>query len=226
MSSSASWRVVVPLKDLRHAKSRLAVDRDLRRRLATAMAKDTLAAIARSAEVNSVVVVCQRSEDATLIEIPGVCTIVCPDLQLNAAVRVGASVSIDLVESSHVAALPADLPYLTAAELDSVLTRSREHAMSVVADHDGVGTTLLTARDVADLAPRYGVRSLRRHRRHGAVELDVPQIWGLRRDVDTLDQLDNATALGTHTRQLLIAEEGRLSTPTAGNAVLRMRTTP
>ena len=77
------------------------------------------------------------------------------------------------------------------------------------ADADGTGTTLLLAAAARALDPRFGEGSAARHRASGAVALDGA--WpGLRRDVDTGDDLCAAAelGLGPHTRAVL-APTGR-----------------
>jgi 2-phospho-L-lactate guanylyltransferase len=67
-----------------------------------------------------------------------------------------------------------------------------------VADAGGTGTTLLTAVGVA-LDPRFGRGSAAAHRAGGARELTGP--WpGLRRDVDTAEDLRAAALLGLGSR--------------------------
>jgi len=111
------------------------------------------------------------------------------DLLAAAATRPDASVAV----------LMADLPALRASELAAALALAANADRSVVADADGTGTVLLTARPGRLLAPAYGPGSRARHVRLGARDLTgllgtlVP---GLRCDVDTTADLDRAVALG------------------------------
>jgi 2-phospho-L-lactate guanylyltransferase len=93
----------------------------------------------------------------------------------------------------HVAALVGDLPALRPEELQAALARAAEHPQAFVADASGEGTTLLTAAATARLAPAFGPRSAARH---GLFAYFVPAGPGLRLDVDTAADLEQARALG------------------------------
>lgn len=202
-AAAGRWWVVVPMKRTDHAKSRLGGPSGRRRQLAIVMARDTLCAVAGAETVAGVLVVCQRQEDVASFSLPGVRVLVCPELDINQAIRAG----MDLVRDEHpdacLAALPGDLPYLHSSELDVALHRAAGIPRAVVGDRATSGTTLLTARDGIDLDPAYGPDSLTRHLASGAVHIDVPTWSGLRRDVDLADDLAAGAGLGTHTRELL-----------------------
>ncbi|MDD7941201.1 2-phospho-L-lactate guanylyltransferase [Actinomycetospora lutea] len=207
--------LVVPVKELRRAKSRLApavadlpgddADREqAHHALALALARDTLAAARSARRVGRLVVV--TTESAERLGGAGEPREVVHDEGggLNAAVRAGEA---HLRRGRHdrearaVAALQADLPSLRPEELDDALARAAAlfaggADAAVVADHDGTGTTLLIAAPGRALRPRFGPGSARAHVRGGAVALDGH--WpGLRSDVDTVADLGRARALGT-----------------------------
>jgi 2-phospho-L-lactate/phosphoenolpyruvate guanylyltransferase len=104
------------------------------------------------------------------------------------------------------AALTADLPALSAGQLDAALTAAAAVTQAFVADAAGSGTTLYTARPGAVFRPLFGPRSRARHRQAGAVELDLPGIEGLKRDVDTLADLREAEQIGLGARTLSARE--------------------
>jgi 2-phospho-L-lactate guanylyltransferase len=203
MGDANRWSVVVPTKDTRCAKSRLGGAPGERRQLAIVMARDTLSAIVNAASVEGVMVVCQRAEDVESFALPGVTVTVGPKLGLNDAARLGASLARADDWRRNVAVLPADLPYLRSGELDRALAQALHHPAACVADRNGDGTTLLTAREGSVLAPAYGDGSLREHRDAGAVELEVPSWSGLRRDVDVRGDLFLGPSLGRRTRAVL-----------------------
>lgn len=203
--------LVVPVKELRRAKSRLApavadlpgddADREqAHRALALALARDTLAAARSARRVGRLVVV--TTESAERLGGAGEPREVVHDEGegLNAAIRVGES-HLRRTGARAVAALQADLPSLRPEELDDALARAAAlfatgAGAAVVADHDGTGTTLLVAAPGHVLRPRFGPGSARAHTRGGAVALDGD--WpGLRGDVDTVADLTRARALGT-----------------------------
>ena len=63
-------------------------------------------------------------------------------------------------------------------------------------DASGTGTTLYAVRPGARFRPRFGPRSAEQHRAAGAVELSLPGLASLRRDVDQPRDLTAASDLG------------------------------
>lgn len=188
-----AWSLVIPVKRLALAKSRLGGT--VRPGLALAFAQDTVAAVLATPAVIRVVVVTDDEEVRAAVTAMG--AQVRPDVArggLNAAVRAGASYAVGTAGAHPVAALPSDLPALTPVELGESLAAAAEHPHAFVADASGSGTTLLTAAAGA-LDPRYGPDSAAEHDRCGAARL----AWrwpGLRQDVDTVEDLLAARALG------------------------------
>jgi 2-phospho-L-lactate guanylyltransferase len=216
---TVSWTVIVPVKRLAHAKSRL---RDgfgpeqgggpAHEELVLAMVLDTVAAALSSPVVGRVVVISPDpapGEEATLLgaeTLPDV-----PDAGLNPALAYAAThvrrTSTGGTEPG-VAALTADLPALREAELTEALRHAeqaagslgpRALARSFVADAAGTGTVLLAAPPGAALEPCFGPDSAAAHEASGAVRLNGA--WpSLRRDVDTPADLAEALVLGVGPR--------------------------
>ncbi len=185
----------MPLKSSARGKSRLEVDPVLRRRLAVAMAQDTVAAAAAARRVRTVLVVAEDPADAReLSRIAGVRTLLTGLAGLNESIVDGLGA---VPWKGPVAVLPGDLPSLVPEELDDALLAAGPHGVAVVADRQGTGTTLLAASTVGRLRPRYGAGSLARHVAAGAVSLDLPVTSGLRRDVDLPTDLADVTGAGT-----------------------------
>ncbi|MGI5125277.1 2-phospho-L-lactate guanylyltransferase [Pseudonocardia sp. CA-107938] len=206
--------LVVPVKSLDAAKTRLRGAADdgvgeptAHARLALALAHDTIAAVRAAIGVGRLVVV--SADPVVAAELAAVGVEVVPDgpvAGLNEAYRHGARL---LGTSGPVAALQADLPALRPAELDAALDAAWRAftagaRAAFCADADGTGTTMLVTAPGHELDPRFGVGSAARHRAAGAVEL-VGEWPGLRRDVDTADDLRVAAelGLGPHTRCVL-----------------------
>jgi 2-phospho-L-lactate guanylyltransferase len=188
--------VVVPAKRLEVAKTRLrpltAGTAEGHAAWVLALLADTVAAAAASPEVARVVVVTDDPEAAAVVRELGADTVPdVPDRGLNPALTHGALAA----GTAAVAALSSDLPALRPQELTAALAAAAAGGpRCFVADAGGTGTTLLTAVAVA-LDPRFGRGSAAAHRAGGASELTGP--WpGLRRDVDTADDLRAAAALG------------------------------
>jgi 2-phospho-L-lactate/phosphoenolpyruvate guanylyltransferase len=195
--SEGRWAIVVPVKRLAVAKTRLADDADVRADLALAMALDTVAAARACAAVDRVVVVTDEPAAAQAVTRMGAIVVADgPDAGLNPALRHGALAAAGTSVPRAVAALSGDLPALRAADLDGVLRAAARHPSCIVADADETGTTLLTARDADIFAPRFGNRSRQAHLDGGAHDLTSTATASLRRDVDTIDDLRAAVELG------------------------------
>ncbi|WP_173434225.1 2-phospho-L-lactate guanylyltransferase [Allosalinactinospora lopnorensis] len=201
------WSLVIPVKRLASAKSRLAALAGPHRAdLALAMACDTVMAAVQCPRTRSVLVVTDDARAADAVR--GVGAHVVPDepaLGLNPALLHGAAEAVRRHPEAGVCALSADLPALRPGELDRVLREAGHRERSFLADAPGVGTTLYTAAPGAEFAPAFEGASRRRHRRNGASELVLGDVAGVRRDVDTLEDLRAAAALGVgpHTAKLL-----------------------
>jgi 2-phospho-L-lactate/phosphoenolpyruvate guanylyltransferase len=187
------WTLLVPVKRLEIAKTRLALPDEARSELALAMACDTVRAALASAEVGEVVVITSDLRARQALSSRGARVVEdIPDTGLNPALIHGASVAA----LPRVAALSSDLPALRSADLDAVLLIARAHRVTVVGDASGSGTTMLTARAVTDFSPRFGVDSRAAHVSAGAVDLSADAAAALRQDVDTVEALRIAVELG------------------------------
>ncbi|MFH8294460.1 2-phospho-L-lactate guanylyltransferase [Streptomyces sp. NPDC018059] len=209
------WTLVIPLKPLERAKSRLAetAGDGLRPGLALAFAQDTVAAAVACPAVRDVAVV---TDDALARrELAALGARVVPDepgAGLNAALRHGAAAVRGGRPEACVAALNADLPALRPLELARVLDGAALFPRAFLADAAGIGTTLLTAAAGTELSPAFGTDSRARHAVSGAVELALDGVDSVRQDVDTGQDLRAALALGVGARtakaaaRLLIAD--------------------
>lgn len=196
-----TWSVVVPVKDATVGKSRLGAYAEARPALARALALDTLEAVAACAVVSRVVVVTSDADvTAVAARTPGHEVVGDPGRGLGAALDAG--VARASTSGAPVAILTADLPALTPHELEAALRVAEQHPLSVVADADETGTTMLAATDLDALAPRFGAGSLAAHLSQGAVL--VPAGRGLRRDTDLPEHLATlGDALGPRTSRVL-----------------------
>ncbi|RRQ77375.1 2-phospho-L-lactate guanylyltransferase [Streptomyces griseofuscus] len=193
------WTLVIPLKPLSRAKSRLAdtVADGVRPGLVLAFAQDTVAAGLACRGVMDVVVVTDDPHAGR--ELSALGARIVPDTPargLNAALAHGAEAIRLMRPGAAVAALNADLPALRAAELEQVLCAAEEFPRAFLADAAGIGTTLLAAGTDRELRPGFGTGSRARHRVSGAKELLLGGVDSVRQDVDTGDDLRAALALG------------------------------
>ncbi|NGN64030.1 2-phospho-L-lactate guanylyltransferase [Streptomyces sp. A7024] len=195
-----AWSLVVPLKRLGQAKTRLAgaAGDEVRPALALAFALDTVAAALACDAVRDVTVVTDDPLAGERLAALGAA--VAADAEgggLNAALVQGAAFVRARRADAAVAALNADLPALRAAELAVVLrAASGAFGRAFLADAEGVGTTLLAAGPGVALNPAFGGPSRARHRASGAREIVVAGVDSVRRDVDTAADLRAALALG------------------------------
>ncbi|MGW3483924.1 2-phospho-L-lactate guanylyltransferase [Rhodococcus indonesiensis] len=216
---------LIPVKALGLAKSRLAhvLDPGDRAALVLAMLADTLHA-ALAVEGLAVTVITTDADVAALALGAGAHTLADPPVADTAGASVGPGpsdppsldpasldpASLDplnaaLAAAAHrvrsrkpgvdLIALHADLPALRPAELSAALSAAREAGRAVVVDHTGTGTSALLHCTPEPLDPLFGPDSAHRHVRAGAHPLtgDWP---GLRLDVDTVADLEAATAQG------------------------------
>lgn len=198
-TSGNSWSVIVPVKRLDNAKTRLDLRVDLRADLALAMACDTVAAAVAAESVAEVIVV---TDDLRAREVlaplgegrRGNVRVVRdePDAGLNAALAHGARQAGE----QQVVAISSDLAALRTAELSAVLAEAQRYDSAVVADLPGRGTTLLAATSRERFLPAYGAESFAAHVAAGAIDITAIAGASVRRDVDTLDGLREAIVLG------------------------------
>ena len=232
-----SWTVLLPVKVLAQAKSRLAaLAGERRRELALALAADTAAAAAACPEVGQLVVITSDPVAGPLLAALG--AVIVPDEPagraaapvpvtgpgsapqvgglgaqegLNADLRHGAAVAARRWPGTGLAALTADLPALRPAELSAALRAAAAQA-AFVPDAALIGTTLYAVPPGAGFRPLFGGASAARHAASGAVQLDLGALGldeqaGLRRDVDTPDDLRAALTLGAGPRTTALAAE-------------------
>lgn len=130
---------------------------------------------------------------------------------LNAALRHGAAMAARRWPGTGLAALTADLPALSPSELAAALRSAAPGdtpaRASFVPDAAGVGTTLYAVPPGGEFRPLFGGASRARHAAAGAVELAFGGMTGLRRDVDTPDDLRAALALGAGPRTTAVAAQ-------------------
>jgi 2-phospho-L-lactate guanylyltransferase len=190
------WAIVVPVKRLESAKSRLLLDPAFRAEVALALALDTVRAALASTNVERVVAVTDDARAAAELEALGAFVVPdTPDAGLNPALLHGARQALMTLEAA-VAALSSDLPALRSSELADILEEAAQVPTAMVADAGGDGTTMLTARALADFAPAFGAHSRAAHLARGTRDLSALAGPTLRRDVDTIDDLRDAGRLG------------------------------
>lgn len=186
------WTVIVPVKPAAIGKSRLGADPAL----VLAIALDTIDAALAASRVSRVLVVTADPSLATRAELvlePG-------PAGLGSAIARGLAVADP---DAPRAVLLGDLPALRPADLDDALHRADAVPTGFVADREGTGTTLVTARAGVDLRQAFGPDSARRHRELGIAEIVVPAGSTMPLDVDTAEHLVSTPGLGRRTSEVL-----------------------
>jgi 2-phospho-L-lactate guanylyltransferase len=205
----SDWTVVIPVKRLDVAKSRLNLPPGKRRAVALAMAMDVAGAARDCPEVKRVLAITSDEQAAEALRGYGVD--VADDVHdggLNAALRHGIAVA-RAEGAGAVAILSADLAALTPGAVATALRSVPACRSGVVADRAGTGTTVMAMAAESSIEPSYGVGSFGRHVALGAADLTSGAAAALRLDVDSLDDLRDAMVLGVgpHTRAV-IAQRG------------------
>lgn len=209
----ARWSLIVPVKHLGRAKSRLARTAGPHRaELALAFACDTVAAALECPTVERVLAVTDDPCAGAALQSLGAHVVADePGTGLNPALEHGETAAGPLGPGTGLCALSADLPALRPTELAVVLGAAQRYGRSFLADSPGTGTTLLAATAGSRLCPAFEGASRARHLRSGARELLMAGVGSVRRDVDTPQDLRAARELGVgpHTGQLLERLEAR-----------------
>ena len=181
---------VVPVRSPAVAKSRLSTVLSPRRRgqLVESMLRRVLTALSSAHRIDHVIVV---TPDATL-ELPsGVERLVDAAIGLNDAVQLASAHCAARFDAMLV--IPADVPQVTAAEIDALIDRARALDVVVVPDRHDAGTNALWLRLPTALTPQFGADSAHAHlelaHRMGlrAMRLELP---GFAHDVDVPDDLE------------------------------------
>lgn len=224
-STPPAVHVLVAVKDLARAKSRLSRDLDSskRRDLVLAMLADTLLAASRADPVTHLTVVTPDSRVAQLARSVGATVFADPapqegfvenheetglnrdEILLNTALFAAATAARAADAEATVIALQADLPALQPHELSAAIAASHNLDCAIVVDRHGNGTSaLIYTGTTALFAPQFGAESARRHIDIGAQPL-AGEWPGLRTDVDTASDLLLAARIGvgTHTQSVL-----------------------
>jgi 2-phospho-L-lactate guanylyltransferase len=194
--STVNWTIVVPLKALPAAKSRLqdaSPDPQAHAALVDAIRTDTLTVAATAGRI----LLALDQEPAPVARPasagPEGARIVQRRPGLNAALTEAAAYAQARWPADGIVALVGDLPAMRPDELRSALELAAGHQRGFVKDASGTGTTVLTALPGVELRPRFGPSSADRH---AVIATSLAAGPGLRLDVDTAADLTAARKLG------------------------------
>lgn len=197
--------VLVPVKDLGRANSRLGLEPASRIELGIAMLRDVLAA---ATDRHVALVTTDRRAIQVGAEL-GALVIEDPGDGLNPALDHASSV-LSAKGASVLAVIPADVPWITHEDLDTLFSTSAE--VVVVPSPDG-GTNALVTRPPGVIPARFGPGSAEAHRLAAEGRtFETLSILRLARDIDGPDDLRTLAASGgpssaTVARELLASVE-------------------
>jgi 2-phospho-L-lactate/phosphoenolpyruvate guanylyltransferase len=197
---------VVPVKDLQHAKQRLAAVLDPAERAAlfAAMLEDVLAALAASAGLAGILLVTRDMQAKSLAARYGARVLVEPENRGHTAASTLGAATLAAEGAAGMVQLPADLPLVTAADIAALLQAHGEApSITLAPSRDRLGSNAVAC-SPPDLLPlRFGDDSffphLERARALG-VEPAIVERPGLALDVDTPADLATFLAAPSPTR--------------------------
>ncbi|MFM7121937.1 MAG: 2-phospho-L-lactate guanylyltransferase [Gammaproteobacteria bacterium] len=184
---------IVPIKTFDSAKQRLAsvLSPDERRSLMLAMARDVLTALARSQRLTGILIVSRTHEADALAQAFGTERFSeSPDADLPAALTQASDYLVSHFGATGILIVPADVPLITEAEVDTVLA---DHVdVTVLPDAEHVGTNGLACTPPGRIPLLFDGKSFRPHVDAAFAAGVVPRIVpsaGFGLDVDTPDDL-------------------------------------
>jgi 2-phospho-L-lactate/phosphoenolpyruvate guanylyltransferase len=180
---------LVAIKARAHCKTRLAevLAPAARLQLVRAMLEAVLSA-ARGAQTLRQILVVSPERDCVAAEIP---VLADSGGGLNGALS-AAQVALHEFGCQEVVVLPADLPHVTAADIDDLVRAGRWGGFAIAPDAAGVGTNALYLNSPLPFRFRFGPDSRRLHleqARSMGLNARVVQLAGLEFDVDSPDDV-------------------------------------
>jgi 2-phospho-L-lactate guanylyltransferase len=184
--------VLLPVKDFKDAKQRLAAVLDPQHRagLARAMLADVLDALSAASEPSRVVV--YTASEAVIREVGPFGFQIIRERQIHGhSIAVNSLLPALLAESERVLAIAADLPHLTSAEVDQALT-TECRSIGIMPSRDRTGTNGLVFTAPSFIRAEYGEGSFNRHMEaavHAGLTPAVFEMAGVAFDIDTPEDL-------------------------------------
>jgi 2-phospho-L-lactate guanylyltransferase len=186
---------VVPVKNLAEAKSRLSASLDLEERgvLTLTLLKNVLAALRGVGSIDRVAVVSPSRRALSLAEEVDATALLQESRGLNEALEEGRRWALDK-GASALLVLPADLPYLSASDVQMLLEALNDTAVSAVISPDRLreGTNALLLRPPDALQFVFGPGSFEAHlrgARERGIQVEIRETVGVAFDVDTREDL-------------------------------------
>lgn len=186
---------VVPVKNLAEAKSRLSASLDPEERgvLTLTLLKNVLAALRGVGIIDRVAVVSPSRRALSLAEEVDATALLQESRGLNEALEEGRRWALD-EGASALLVLPADLPYLSASDVQMLLEALNDTAVSAVISPDRLreGTNALLLRPPDALQFVFGSGSFEAHlsgARERGIQVEIRETVGVAFDLDTREDL-------------------------------------
>ncbi len=191
---------IVPIKSLERAKTRLSsvLSEAERRQLMLALARDVLTALVQSQRLSGVLIVSRAPEADALAQSFGTERFrESPDTDLSGALLEASAYLRDHLGANGDFVVPADLPLITAADVDALISGHTD--ITIVPDDERLGTNALLCSPGANIAYRFDGTSFRPHIDAAYAAGMTPRIVRQQHfelDIDTPDDLRRLLASG------------------------------
>ncbi|HSA81180.1 MAG TPA: 2-phospho-L-lactate guanylyltransferase [Geminicoccaceae bacterium] len=216
MSRPPLW-VVMPVKDLRHAKQRLAgvLGPNERQALFRAMLEDVLSALAASQGLAGILMVTRDAEARRLADRYGARVLLEEAIRGHTAASTLGARTLAKEGAAGILQLPADLPLVTPADIAALLQAHGEApAVTLAPSRDERGSNAVAC-SPPDLLPlRFGEDSFLPHLRRAqalGIEPGIVERPGLALDIDTPGDLAAFLAAPSGTRTYIYLVEGGIA---------------
>lgn len=156
---------IIPVKPLKHAKSRLSkvLTTDQRYQLAEAMFRHVLDVVSTAQQVTGVVVISRDTKALSIARDMGAKTIQEGAVSdLNPAL-LRATAVVKSWRADAVLILPADLPFINVDDIRGLIQLSKENSIVLSTDDEGDGTNALLVRPPGLIEYEYGKGSFQKH---------------------------------------------------------------
>lgn len=196
------WQVLLPVKQLTRAKTRMHLSFGARTSLVVAMLRDVIAAVRTPAAVRGVHIITRDTNVDRLARAEGIpAWTVSGAIGLNDELREAAARIHQTKPDDGVAVFLPDLPCLDAVTVAAVLGYAERACPSYIPDFTGAGTTVLLAPPGVPMQPQFGTQSAAAHALDGKLVRTSDGHERAQRDVDTVDDLIAAVGqgVGQHT---------------------------
>ena len=187
---------IVPVKPLRHGKSRLAgtLNEDQRESLNRSLLEHTLETLEGLKEINGVLVISRDPNALTIARNHGARTVLeNGQSQLNTALK-RATIVAQVYATRGVLVLPADLPLISRDDIMELLRRAVNPPVVVIApDRHGKGTNALLISPPGLIEYDFGENSFQRHSeraKEAGARLEVVDLPSLGLDLDVPEDFE------------------------------------